>query len=97
MKTDGNDLLKERDIRDAACDRIDIGEIERTEPQDIVQRAGELEWVGSSVQDTLNRLIIGASPGDRVDGVAALEIEHGDDLEGTVRHGTGRCARGPGS
>ena len=42
------------------------------------------------MQDASNWLIMGAKAGDGVDGAAALEIEHGDDLEGTVRHGA-RC------
>ena len=35
------------------------------------------------MQDALNRLIMGTSAGDGVDGASALEIEHRDDLKGT--------------
>ena len=55
--------------------------------QDIAESPSQLERVGRWVQDALNRLIMGASAGDGVDGVAALEIENGDELEGNVRHG----------
>ena len=62
-----------------------------------MQRGGQRERIGSCVQDASNRLIIGTSAGDGVNGAAALEIEHRDDLEGTVRHGAGCFARRPGS
>ena len=55
--------------------------------QRVAQGAGEVDRVGRSVQDALNRLIMVASSADGMDGAAVLEVEHGDDLEGHFRHG----------
>ena len=88
VKADGDEILIERDIRSAPGDGIEIGEIERAKAESVIAAgAGQFERVGRCVQDASHRLIMGAAAGDGVDGAAALEIEHGDDLEGIVRHG----------
>ena len=58
----------ERDSRGFAGDGIEIGEIQHAESEGFAEGDGELQWVGSRVQDASHRLIMGTLAGDRVNG-----------------------------
>ena len=78
----------ERDIRGVAGDGIEIGEIERVQPQGFAERTGQRRGDRKSRARCFEPADNDrALAGDGGDGAAALEIEHGDDLEGMVRHG----------
>ena len=89
----GDELAIDVDIGGGPRDRVQIGEVERVAIPASRGMPGPAR-IGSEdcVQDALNRLIMVASSADGMDGLAILEVEHGNDLEGHFRHGsTQRC------
>ena len=82
-----DEILIEPDSRRVAGDGIKIGEIKCVQPQGFAERTGEVQGIGSRVQDASNRLIMITVAGQGGDGAAVLEVEHGNDFEGMVCHG----------
>ncbi len=69
----------------ATLNRVQVGEVERVEAQRVPDRTRQRNRFRRSVQDALNRLIIGASSSDGMDGLAIQQVDDRNDLEG---HGT---------
>ena len=69
-------------VRALPGDRVEVGQVQFAQSQDVAVRAAQLHRVGIRMQDALERPIMGPDSPDRMDRNPVLEVEDGDDPEG---------------